>query len=50
MNSFSLFLNWIKTSENAIDKVIIEKDNIIIVLNTPSHNPTGYDLTNEELE
>lgn len=40
----------LKAFENAIDKAIIEKDNIIIILNTPSHNPTGYDLTNEELE
>lgn len=40
----------LKAFEKAIDKAIFEKENIIIILNTPSHNPTGYDLTNEELE
>lgn len=36
--------------DNALSKAIVEKDNIIVLLNTPSHNPTGYDLSNEELE
>ncbi len=34
----------------ALDKAIQTKDNIILLINTPSHNPTGYDLSNEELE
>lgn len=33
-----------------LDKAIQTKDNIILLINTPSHNPTGYDLSNEELE
>lgn len=40
----------LEAMEIALDKAIEEKDNIIVLINTPSHNPTGYDLTNEELE
>lgn len=40
----------IEAFEKSLDKVIAEKENIIVLLNTPSHNPTGYDLSNEELQ
>ena len=40
----------LKAFEEALDKTILEKENVIVLLNTPSHNPTGYDLSNEELE
>lgn len=40
----------IKAFEEALDKAINKKDNVIVLLNTPSHNPTGYDLTVNELE
>ena len=40
----------LKAFSESFNKAVLEKDNIIVLLNTPSHNPTGYDLTNEELE
>ena len=40
----------IEAFEKSLDKAITEKENIIVLLNTPSHNPTGYDLSNEELQ
>ena len=40
----------LRAFEETLDKTILEKENVIVLLNTPSHNPTGYDLSNEELE
>lgn len=49
-NTFAEDKYDIKAFEASLDKAIAEKDNIIVLLNTPSHNPTGYDLSNDELK
>ena len=35
--------------EEQIKKAVSEKENVVVLINTPSQNPTGYDLTNDEL-
>lgn len=35
--------------EEQIKKAVSEKENVIVLINTPSQNPTGYDLTSDEL-
>lgn len=49
-NTFNEDKYDINAFEKSLDKAITEKENIIVLLNTPSHNPTGYDLTNDELK
>lgn len=49
-NTFDKDKYDLKAFEEALDKTIAEKENIIVLLNTPSHNPTGYDLSKEELQ
>lgn len=49
-NTFNEDKYDLKAFEKSLDQAIEEKDNIIVLLNTPSHNPTGYDLTNDELK
>ena len=29
-------------------KLLAEQDSLVVILNTPAHNPTGYSLTNED--
>ncbi len=36
--------------KNNIDEILKVQDRLIIILNTPSHNPTGYALTNDDWE
>lgn len=38
----------VKSFEAKVRDVITKQDNLVIVLNTPNHNPTGYSLTDEE--
>lgn len=36
--------------KNSIDEILKAQDRLVIILNTPSHNPTGYALTNDDWE
>ncbi len=49
-NTFNEDKYDLKAFEVSFNKAIADKENIIVLLNTPSHNPTGYDLTNDELK
>ena len=31
-----------------VDEILTEQDRLVIIINTPAHNPTGYALTNED--
>ncbi len=50
---YELFKNEglnIEGFKGALEQAVMEKDNVIVIINTPSQNPTGYDLTNEEMQ
>lgn len=34
--------------ESKVDELLQKQDSILIIINTPAHNPTGYSLTDEE--
>ena len=36
--------------EHAVKELLVVQDALVIILNTPSHNPTGYALSTEEWE
>ncbi|MDF2500833.1 MAG: aminotransferase class [Anaerosporomusa subterranea] len=38
----------IKSFESKVRELIAKQDNLVIILNTPNHNPTGYSLTDAE--
>lgn len=38
----------IQSFETKVHELIVRQDNLVIVLNTPNHNPTGYSLTDPE--
>ncbi len=38
----------IKSFEMKVHELIVRQDNLVIILNTPNHNPTGYSLTDAE--
>ena len=51
--SYSMFKNEgfnTESLEEQIKKATSEKENVVVLINTPSQNPTGYDLTTDELE
>ncbi|MDR1701295.1 MAG: aminotransferase class I/II-fold pyridoxal phosphate-dependent enzyme [Sporomusaceae bacterium] len=40
-------LNYnIKSFESKVNEILAKQNNLVILLNTPAHNPTGYSLTN----
>lgn len=54
METFSLFnakneFN-LPSLEAEVSKILQQQDRLVIILNTPGNNPTGYTLTNEEWE
>ena len=38
----------IESFETKVRELIAKQDNLVIILNTPNHNPTGYSLTDAE--
>lgn len=36
--------------EEKVNEVAAQQENILLLLNTPAHNPTGYSLTDEDIE
>lgn len=36
--------------EAKVNEVAAQQDNVLLLLNTPAHNPTGYSLTDEDIE
>ena len=34
--------------ESKVKELLAKQNNLVVILNTPGHNPTGYSLTNEE--
>ena len=38
----------IKNFKNRVDYLLGEQDSLLIILNTPAHNPTGYAMTDED--
>ena len=33
-----------------VDRVLAKQDSIMVIINTPAHNPTGYSLTKEDMQ
>lgn len=52
ITTFTLFTEDRKFNTDAFEKKVMElldkQDRLVIILNTPAHNPTGYALTNED--
>lgn len=38
----------IKSFESKVNELLQKQDSIVIILNTPAHNPTGFSLTDED--
>ncbi len=37
-----------KSFEKTLNQLLIKQDRVLIIINTPSHNPTGYSLTSDD--
>ncbi|MBQ8293382.1 MAG: aminotransferase class I/II-fold pyridoxal phosphate-dependent enzyme [Bacilli bacterium] len=51
--SYELFKNEgfnLEGFKKALEQAVLEKDNVLVIINTPSQNPTGYDISNEEMK
>jgi len=35
--------------EAKVNEILTKQDNILLIINTPAHNPTGYSLTPEDI-
>ena len=33
-----------------VDELLAKQDNLLYLLNTPAHNPTGYSLSGEDMD
>ncbi|BBB92641.1 MAG TPA: aminotransferase class I/II-fold pyridoxal phosphate-dependent enzyme [Methylomusa anaerophila] len=38
----------IKSFESKVNELLAKQNNLVIIINTPAHNPTGYNLTDSE--
>lgn len=54
METFTMFTEedtfHIKAMEEALERLLQKQRQVLLVLNTPANNPTGYSMTTEEME